>query len=771
MIELSEIVLYENCAIMPEKNFKVDDLEDYLATLTSFPYSSAQIIKHNLDLTIKITKQENNLEIKQFPLLEAEITLPNYNYCKIRNKERISNAVQPPFQYFYYFIVDKRWISSEAIELTLRMDTLNSLKSYVSLSEKTTILRQHKNRWKNASSPELYLPVVDLYSEGIEPVLFKKQEVDLYQQEDDEFVEGNWYLIYRSHTDDENSPIDILLCGDSDIPVDVSAVSGYTGNFNLSIDRDAGYDPSYVIYGGDANIGCKMTFKYWTSRKEYDYASFTITASNQCIFLTRRRIYFGTVDASGYTITHWYEYTSLANKSFEEVEFEGIKCLRQDIPNSVLIPARPTNLTTTIISSMHENSKIKNYVGAQGTIEPIDAVNRTDPKLLKIIKLPYRPLNFSFNASGVLTSLPAGWTYEGTLVDFPHMLRYTEENTTKALSHNFFLFGDDEYESPYEILEYESQSNRGKRISKSDHYETKLLHSDYLVQKFVYDSFAFNFRAELMDTDGAPQTLYTTFSVSLTMSSKFMFQFPLTTFGSGLKLDTQDYSGMAYVVRNNELPIFNSAYLNYIRTGYNYDIKTRNRQLSSNIVLGSLSLIGAVASAVGGGPLGTAGAIGLGVNALSKFTSTAFSTAQADQNIAQKLKTAEMQGLSVAGSDDVDLMSIYTNDNKAKLIKYEVSDRMKKAMFDLFYYCGYIAGYQGVPNETTRKVFNFVQAEIVFNTLNYNIPAKLLEDYRSKYHDGITIIHHYTLKNNDNVDVRGWDFEQQYENWETSTAS
>lgn len=772
----SFIRLYQDCAITPEKNFKVDDIDTYLGQLTSLYFNDAQYIKHSLNLTIKVQLESISLEVKvDNPILMTTKYMENYNYCVIKNDYFLDDGINPfgRGNNVYYFIIDKKWVSNETIELTLKMDTLNTLKSYVNIDDKSFIIRQHKNRWKKSSDPTLFLPVIDMYSENIKPVLFKTDESDLYQEENNEYVQGSWYLIYRSHTSDKDAPIDILLCGDSEISVDVSSAGGFSGNFNYSNDRDAGYDPGYVIYGNENNVGATFTFQHWISRKEYVMRTLTITATNQCIVWLHKRIYFGTINTSGFTPTSYFIYTSIANKSFTEAELTGVRQMRQDLPNSVLITnASINNLTTTMVENMHINSKIANYVGERGTIQPISFVDRTDPLLLKIIKLPYRPLYLDFDANGVLTRIPNGWAYEGTLADFPHMLKYVSDNTTNALSHELFLYGENSnYESPYEILEYETQSDRGHLIARNSKYETKLLHSDFFLQKFVYDSFDFPFRAEFMETDGGAQTLSAIFSVSLTMSSKFMFQFPLTTFNSGLKLDTQDYSGMLYIVRNNELPIYNSAYLNYIRTGYNYDIKTRNRQLRSSIIGGTLSIAGAIGSFATAGITGGL-SIPVGVSLLTTATGSFYNaisqTAQHDQNIAERLRNAEMQGLSVAGSDDVDLMSIYTNDNKAKLVKYEVSEKMKKALFDLFYYCGYVAGYQGTPDETSRKVFNFVQADIIFQTLNRNIPQPLLEDYKEKYHNGITILHYYTLIGENNLAVRGWDFEQQYENWETT---
>ena len=330
---------------------------------------------------------------------------------------------------------------------------------------------------------------------------------------------------------------------------------------------------------------------------------------------------------------------------------------------------------------------------------------------------------------------------------------------------------DGNYDSPYDTFEWRNLSDYGKQIAKNTAYETKLLHSDYYQQKLCYDNFYYIFRGELMKPTQA-SALYINMITSTAMSSKFLFEIP-SAFAS-MKTDVSDYSGFIAVIRNNELPIYNEAYLNYIRQGYNFDLKTRNRQLATSIATTSLQAVGAVAGIVGGvlasgvsaGASAVAG-VSLGISTLASIVRTISSTAQADQNISEKLRQAELQGANVSGADDIDLLGYYTGGNKLKLIEYTLSPKMKKAMFDLFYYCGYIAGYQDVPDKTSRKVFNFVQCDPVFvNVENY--PKELVEELSNRCREGITFLHHYTLKNNNNVDVRGWDFAQEYENWETS---
>ena len=68
---------------------------------------------------------------------------------------------------------------------------------------------------------------------------------------------------------------------------------------------------------------------------------------------------------------------------------------------------------------------------------------------------------------------------------------------------------------------------------------------------------------------------------------------------------TIDYEDYLLVNRNNEETIFSNDYLNYIRTGYNYDKKVREKTIDKNsldasIMTATFGLSAAVALPTGG---------------------------------------------------------------------------------------------------------------------------------------------------------------------------
>ena len=123
----------------------------------------------------------------------------------------------------------------------------------------------------------------------------------------------------------------------------------------------------------------------------------------------------------------------------------------------------------------------------------------------------------------------------------------------------------------------------------------------------------------------------------------------------------------------------------------------------------------------------------------------------------QKLNTLRSQSASVSGSDDIDLMSSYTS-NKAHYYVYQASDKVRKSLFDLFYYQGYIAEHSGLPNFSSRYWFNFVSFEPIFEKC-YIKDVEQLDNFVTRCKLGITNMHcHNSI----------YDWKQEKENIEIS---
>ena len=406
---MSLIKLYKNCDILPDKNFEVDDIAEYLST--NYPLTglvkgrmeidNCQWTKHQLEMTYKFQLSQYDLEFNQ---------KDNWNYMSVLNT---SGGFISPTKIVYYFITNKKWISSQCIEFTLKMDVLNTFKGDYTLSPKTTIIRQHKNRWHSGTSPEVKYPLIDLYTEGIQTTLFKKEEHILYELGDEDLIQGSFYLIYRNRNlaseSNPNPPVDVLLCGDSPINVNISALGGYSGSLSWkNLDNRATYGSDLVIYKNDSpgNPITTVSFEVWTNKATHYTETFTFSNGNNAFFLSSKQVAVGVLTNAGFIPSKTITYKWYSNKEFNDFQFTNLKCAKQ-----VISSAQFTDLTPTYIGNAHAVSMISNYLGSNGAIMPISEVDRTDPKLVKIIKLPYRPVAFSMDSQGEMIALPDGWIF------------------------------------------------------------------------------------------------------------------------------------------------------------------------------------------------------------------------------------------------------------------------------------------------------------------------------------------------------------------------
>jgi hypothetical protein len=165
------------------------------------------------------------------------------------------------------------------------------------------------------------------------------------------------------------------------------------------------------------------------------------------------------------------------------------------------------------------------------------------------------------------------------------------------------------------------------------------------------------------------------------------------------------------------------------------------------------------ASSVTGGLSAVAG-ISLIASSITSIASNINTTVSAERDIAQKLNEYKNQAVTVNGADDVDLLNVYSN-NKMKICYYQISDNLKEQLGDLFYYTGYIENVQSIPDLDTRSWFNYIMCDAVFES--NNIYEEYMNDIKSRYKTGVTVFHDNLIDN-----VKTWDFEQKYENWETS---
>ena len=588
----------------------------------------------------------------------------------------------------------------------------------------------------------LYPRIIDEYQEGLGTTLFKKDEETLFDGD----KTNQWYVVFASSvavvaTANATQPIYVnpvqirLYCDlgykmQTELSHEVVLYATATIIPNFKWEPETIYCSPNSYVSRPASTGILYVKINGTTYDFYDYDMFSAKRTNNTdTFFSKVTIY----DRND--LTHPIEITNV-----DSVTFYGF--------NNLYVYG---TWSYQII-----------YIGAgggtySGTSPRWDEVDLTDEKLIKAFAFPYAPLEFLVSKNG----------WRNTFDSLPEGMNFTTDNVIEIASPQLVPLSYQkifDVESPMSnvYLRLKAPTEYSSLQTERDiKYESKMYHSDFYQPKFVYDSFSFMFMLENINvsalTENYPNIhqFMTTYTISRNVQSKFMFQFNQYV----LKKSIQDYDGLLCIERNNEKALYNSAYINYIRSGgYNYDTKKASSQNAINGVTTALSIIGAIgsfASTPYTGAKGVVAGMALTSTAITSIMRSVHTAQEQDRAISQKLVQSQMQGTSVQGSEDIDILTEFSG-NKPKLVYYELSDIMKQAMFDLFYYCGYATHEQKIPNVTTRMYFNYVQADIVYEHYSFN--EVIAQEIKNKWKEGVTFFHDF--------DGIGADYEQQYENFE-----
>lgn len=292
----STLTFYENSKLNISKNFIVENLKDYLSTISvTKVISNFQYQRIELEKTIKV----------DIPQTQVSGLYPQLNYLKIVNSDNTGFNM-------YYFIKSYKQVAEETIQFELILDTLNTYGSQIQFDKRTKVLREHKDRIKyNKRKYELDVDesihfgqsVIALFDDefrfydvesieiendqsidctyehidfvsvldnvlrldisnveitGANPELIfhlvvnqrsqkKIRNIDIYSENInpqlfgkseeillDSKIDENAYLVYKSNVDDvnENSPIDTFLCFDNYKTIDVPSAGDFILNVN-----------------------------------------------------------------------------------------------------------------------------------------------------------------------------------------------------------------------------------------------------------------------------------------------------------------------------------------------------------------------------------------------------------------------------------------------------------------------------------------------------------------------------------------------------------
>lgn len=810
--------MYKTSRIIPSRNLKVDSLESYLSTLQSVSFTDFQYIRPKLDGTIKVNMGQEyalwdsyvfdylkvtngngektqyyfitKVEQRSEETLELTIHMDVINTFKDAYTISPNSVIRREFKDRFEKVTDYKttyhavpaasltdsYFGTPLIEYSAGRVRCNikdkfftdypdgviydcyikkadgTYLSSTSCTMGTSTCTATFGDLLNVDISEVqwyfkydfenaYYPIIDYLSEGIEPQLYKTFETAVPQ-----FADQSWNLVYRGENAIEASaynqvnPVNVYLVPDNGTPIKYNNLSA-----NVKTATDFASAKYTFFRAGSYGTNLGIIIERTNGKTEYQnmvsevYLPFTghqyvdayVYSDGSTLTIYRKQWSNGSYSSFG-------SYSNIAKITF----LDGAPSLPIGVLSS-LPDIRPDEsaLTSTLAT------------GAYGTDTTLGVqdIGLTDARLMKVVKLPYAPASGAITTDGVEFD---SWAYS------PAERMYKGEVTGKA------YLGEYDYTSkiasPLKDLSPQSIDPSQKKIAWTKARETKLLHSDFHQAKFVYDSFNFLFELEKVDgeewrTLDDKEWLKFDFVVTSTVNSRFFFRFPDYV----LDKSQSDYDNIMPVSRNNEVTIYSNQYVNYLRTGYNYDVKNKHRQQV-------MSAFGLEHQASRGvelynnlrghefeHPLATG--VSTGFSILGNIVSNIYNIKQAEESLERKKMNMLNQATAVSGSDDIDLLVAYGN-NQAKMVYYNPSEMMTNALATLFHYCGYVSERRGVPTENTRYWFDYCQADIEFIN-DKHAPVWALDEIKYRYSLGLTILH---------CNSNEWDFDQNYENWEVA---
>lgn len=817
-------ILGDKWELIPSKLLVVDNLEDYLATKTYKNITDFQYVKNELELSINVDisqeySQPRSTTNFKYVSIQNYGELVHYYFVKkatwrsktcvrfdlvmdvlntfqegrdfnfksntriVReHKDRFSKRVQDRFIEFTLFtyvetgtisvnddiiVYDRNnanVLEGTLVSLTLDPE-LHSGKVNIKISANETrtdaeirsallLLRLSTITFKKDNSNYLagtftalsqvqhtykYWRKIDIVNEGLSPVLQCETAVGNKIENPNTTLRQNWYLLYRNQNDPDDSltnPVDCYIIPENNIKVD----SAYIVDGRLIpsyIEEGKYYYFNHTISGVTLSNGVTLTptgtgYHYLLITKAGDKLTITTILS---------------VDAdNSYTLQY---YDNLDYITFNSVPVDYVK-------KDSYISTREHNTLYYLHNNFDETFEDS---GSYNELDNITLLDRGDPKNIKLIKLPYVPYNFEVVSAVLQVEDDDTWEYVSFTQQSAgpmHALRLKRDAMNEPLS---FTQDVPAYQPLGKL--YVGDLSPSLTDSKGVVGDSKLYHSDFYQPTYVYDSFTYKVQLEKLNEALYNATnvanLNITFDMTRTINSRFMFTFNNLYF----KLATENYAKYMPIARNNEEVLYNVPYINFIKNGFNYEVKAKNLQQTSNIVGVALSGASTLAAlAFPSAPLKIAGVVAGLVSMAMSIKSTAVAAQQNEDNLQRKLQEARNQAASVAGSDDVDLMSIYAG-NRLKYLVYEPTPLMKSILFDLFFYAGYASGRMGKPSHDTRVNFDYLECEASLENEG-SIPDECVQELINCFKAGVCYLHKTTRVSDK------WDFEQKYENWEKS---
>lgn len=427
----------------------------------------------------------------------------------------------------------------------------------------------------------------------------------------------------------------------------------------------------------------------------------------------------------------------------------------------------------------------------------------------KIINIPYCPCNiydkgdgsFAFDNPDGSTNEGSnfGFVYASTLCDekgitstYPFKTLCTAGNVAnfedgKPLGVTAFrlpqfkatnLFDEIDFDSELKLT-LDGEISENDLVSKYKIIDSKLYTSEFYSIVFSFEGtskvlsledFSMSIKNDsILGRYIATPKYHLNYYVSNAMNPTIMFEFTFAQGGYRVKRDpTQDF---LIVNGSFEQAIYTDSYLEYLRNGYNYDLKSKEQQTRMAVINSAVNIgSGAIMAGVGlasGNPIGSVISASKVIGSAESLYNTIENQASQQRKWEQEQRLKAETSANVSGPGDTNLRQIYYP--KLKLTKYWISSRLRNSLNTLFYLYGYKSELLSTISPTllnSRHWFNFISADIDLSpdTTPTQMTREMEEDFKAKVSQGVTFFHH----NDGNTATKysGWDILQLMENWE-----
>lgn len=735
----STLTLYMNSGMKQENNYIVEYIGQYLGLNAQ----GVRVIENFQYIKNPASSQAFKVNIPQ----------DEYNNSVVDYASLLQDG-----DMYYYFIVDAKWTSQDCLTLVAVLDTLNTFQDQYSLTDRSNIERQHVDRVKligprptGDSIDEVVTNIISTTKEELQPeMLMTRNEVLSGDMPVD--TRYQWYLIYQTNTESGNP--EILMCANRDI-----RLSGEPTTQEYILNTAKMRESSYMIFD-------RCTIEYNDNQSSQTY----------------------TIDIDG--MIGFYQTPSDSNTfKFTYYPKDGSAPKVNQITSLVKIRASNTCKLYSVNTVIFDRDAIagSSYIllGAPDTLTGIESIDRTRSNLYKVIECPYCPLDISIT-EGSMPTLPDKWSFDserGKFVcsdltyEFPERVAWTEENVMNIIAGQVI----------------KAQRAKLSQYSRKDHQDgvegnvvdPKTYISTLRSWNFVYDAVTWSLIPEdlvIPNNSARPDLIKMYYKQSNNISSDCGFRFDIPEFTMKHR---QYFDQYMFSARSNELPLYSSDYINYMRNGYNYDLKANRLKSWSDIfglaagVAGSgLSSIGQIAAFQNRPEIAeiknnlkeldknpdtkpwdwlmrrdlkgklsslqmpmTLGIIGSAVNAGVGLINAGISHFQREQALEQKINEYKDRAFSVSSTGNHDLFKWYSG-NKVILFEFEPREEVRELINDFFSLFGYAQGYYMVPDLDSRLWFNYCRGTVDID--NYKKKRSLEEnkaDIVQRFQQGVYKIH------------------------------